>query len=88
MSRALELCFQLKQYDALHQIAEDLSQDTGSEMITRVCHACMRICTIIVDSTKPRLVYMYNHQRVCPVRSFDYGETIFTSTLCNLIKST
>ena len=36
MSHALELCFQLRQYDVLHQIADDLSQDTNPEMINRV----------------------------------------------------
>ena len=36
MSRALELCFQLKQYDALYQIADDLSESTSPAMITRV----------------------------------------------------
>lgn len=38
MSRALELCFLLKQYDILYQIADDLTQDTSPEMITRVCY--------------------------------------------------
>lgn len=38
MSRALELCFLLKQYDVLYQIADDLTQDTSPEMITRVCY--------------------------------------------------
>ena len=36
MSRALELCFQLKQYDVLYQIADDLTESTNPEMITRV----------------------------------------------------
>ena len=36
MSRALELCFQLKQYDVLHQIADDLTEATNPAMITRV----------------------------------------------------
>ena len=36
MSRALELCFQLKQYEALHEMADDLSQSTSPEMVTRV----------------------------------------------------
>ena len=36
MSRALELCFQLKQYDVLYQIAEDLTESTTPAMIARV----------------------------------------------------
>jgi intraflagellar transport protein 140 len=36
MSRALELCFQLKQYDVLYQIADDLTESTSPVMIARV----------------------------------------------------
>lgn len=36
ISKALELCFQHRQFDALHQIAEDLSEDSSSEMTKRV----------------------------------------------------
>ena len=36
MSRALELCFQLKQYDVLYQIADNLTESTSPVMIARV----------------------------------------------------
>ena len=57
MSRALELCFQLKQYDALYQIAEDLSQSTSPEMVTRVCNKY-----ILVHTFRPcGVVHMRTH---------------------------
>ena len=36
ISKALELCFQHHQFEVLHQIADDLSEDSSSEMTRRV----------------------------------------------------
>lgn len=36
VSKALELCFQHRNFDALHQIAEDLGEETSPEMADQV----------------------------------------------------
>ena len=36
MSKALELCFQYRQYDALQVIAEDLSEGSSPEIVRKV----------------------------------------------------
>ena len=36
VSKALELCFQHHNFDALHQIAEDLGEETSPEMADQV----------------------------------------------------
>lgn len=48
VSRALELCFQLKQYDVLDQISEDLNEDTNPDTITRVGISYVRLWRIHV----------------------------------------
>ena len=58
ISKALELCFQHRQFNALHQIAEDLSEDSSSEMTKKVADYFMehgqfdRAMEILVKSKK------------------------------------
>ena len=60
ISKALELCFQHRQFDALHQIAEDLGEDSSSQTTKKVADYFMehgqfdKAMEILVKSRKIR----------------------------------
>ena len=60
ISKALELCFQHRQFEALHQIAEDLGEDSSSQITKKVADYFMehgqfdKAMEILVKSRKIR----------------------------------